>query len=75
MEKPNCYKCKHRGTIPGDCHSKCNHPKISDGTDDLNVTGNEQSIRGGWFSWPMNFDPIWLETCDGFESRGEEDDR
>ena len=22
-KKPNCYKCKYRGTIPGDAHSKC----------------------------------------------------
>ena len=25
-DKPNCYACKHRGTIPGDCHSCCRHP-------------------------------------------------
>ena len=28
---PNCYKCKHRGTIPGDAHSRCNHPEIPEG--------------------------------------------
>ncbi len=27
-EKPNCYKCQYRGTIPGDAHSKCGHPKV-----------------------------------------------
>lgn len=27
-EKPNCYECKHRGCVPGDAHSCCNHPKI-----------------------------------------------
>jgi hypothetical protein len=26
MEKPNCYKCEYRGTIPGDAHSCCKHP-------------------------------------------------
>jgi hypothetical protein len=20
----------------------------------------------GWFVWPLNFDPVWLENCDGF---------
>jgi hypothetical protein len=36
----------------------------------LNISGNETGIRGGWFYWPLNFDPIWLETCDGFEKKG-----
>ena len=24
-----CYECKHRGTVPGDAHSCCNHPEVS----------------------------------------------
>jgi len=24
--KPNCYKCIHRRSIPGDRHSSCHHP-------------------------------------------------
>lgn len=27
-KKPDCYKCVHRGTIPGDAHSQCNHPEV-----------------------------------------------
>ena len=26
--KPDCYKCKHRGTVPGDAHSCCRHPEV-----------------------------------------------
>ena len=33
----------------------------------LNVSGCDHGIRSGWFFWPLNFDPVWLETCDGFE--------
>lgn len=33
----------------------------------LNISGNECGIEKGWFFWPLNFDPVWLETCDGFE--------
>ena len=33
----------------------------------LNVTGSPHGVRHGWFNWPWNFDPIWLEQCDGFE--------
>ena len=25
--KPNCYKCIHRRSLPGDAHSSCDHPK------------------------------------------------
>lgn len=59
MEKPSCYKCVHRGSIPGDTHSNCANIKA-------NVDGNKHGIKNGWFNWPFNFDPIWLISCDGF---------
>jgi hypothetical protein len=37
----------------------------------LNIRGNAHGILHGWFLWPMNFDPVWLENCDGFEARHE----
>lgn len=58
--KAKCYECAHRRTIPGDCHSSCANRKAR-------VKGNEHGIAHGWFAWPWNFDPIWLESCDGFE--------
>lgn len=92
MTKPNCYECKWRGKIPGDCHSKCNHPKVAMTPDNplngllallgsvgrcsslpvklanpLNVEGDPHGIKKGWFCWPINFDPVWLQSCDGFE--------
>ena len=35
----------------------------------LNVKGDEYGVSQGWFSWPYNFDPVWLESCDGFEEK------
>jgi len=32
----------------------------------LNVKGHPHGIKNGWFIWPFNFDPVWLENCDGF---------
>ena len=32
------------------------------------VVGSEHGIRSGWFNHPLNFDPVWLESCNGFES-------
>ena len=60
MEKPDCYKCKHRRNIPGDCHSKCANT-------DADVVGDKYGRQSGWFMWPINFDPVWLISCNGFE--------
>ncbi len=57
--KPDCYKCIHRLDIIGDCHSQCNNLQA-------NVEGNPHGIKNDWFMWPLNFDPIWLTSCDGF---------
>ena len=88
--KPNCYKCRYRRDIPGDCHSSCAHPSVSNLGDNplevlftllgkrmpneshvigegLDIKGNPHGIKNGWFCWPFNFDPIWLENCDGYE--------
>ena len=85
--KPDCYKCKHRGTIPGDAHSQCKHPKVKIGDNpfealvdmirgktkeaakELEIKGHLHGIISGWFLWPANFDPVWLENCNGFEAK------
>jgi len=86
MNKPNCHKCIHRRSIPGDAHSECKHPFIEESPlgpimalfgvcDDssarhkLNIQANPHGVKMGWFMWPMNFDPIWLENCDGFKEK------
>ena len=32
----------------------------------LGVTGDPHGIKNGWFNFPWNFDPVWLNSCDGF---------
>lgn len=82
-EKPKCYNCKHRGEIPGDAHSMCCHPETGlrkghnpfmafgdmkpGARKALGVQGHETGVRRGWFAWPVNFDPVWLVSCDGYE--------
>jgi len=62
-ERPDCYDCKWRFNILGDAHSACSAPE---GT---KVKGHSAGIQGGWFMWPYNFDPTWLESCTGFTKR------
>ena len=44
-------------------------PPMQIGIEKLGVKGNSHGIKNGWFNWPMNFDPIWLESCNGFEKK------
>jgi len=36
---------------------------------ELNIKANPHGVKHGWFNFPFNFDPIWLENCDGFEKK------
>ena len=67
--KADCYKCIYRGEVPGDAHSCCRNPKTAR---ELNIRADYHGIRSGWFLWPANFDPVWLENCDGFTAKKEE---
>ena len=34
--------------------------------DKLGIKANYHGIKNGWFNFPFNFDPLWLEKCKGF---------
>lgn len=83
MATPKCYSCIHRGTVAGDAHSSCNHPKsggiaglmkIMAGYNPLNIQANRHGVEMGWFMWPVNFDPAWLINCDGFKPKEKTDE-
>lgn len=79
----DCYECKYRGTIPGDRHSKCQHPEVNKtGIDDCFMGGLAEAylgkanpakralgIKGGGPTWPANFNPIFLTACLGFTAK------
>lgn len=56
---PLCYQCKYRGTVPGDAHSCCTNKQAE-------VRAQPHGVQSGWFMHPINFDPVWLETCSGY---------
>lgn len=61
-----CYGCQFRMDIPGDAHSMCAvgifqaQGRIKDV---IQVSGSTHGTRSGWFAWPYNYDPVWLESC------------
>ena len=60
--KPDCYKCFYRAQTSFSHHSTC-------GNFHANVRGSVHGVRKGWFYWPFDFDPVWLEACDGFKAK------
>lgn len=39
--------------------------------DQLQIRANFHGIKNGWFVWPVNFDPVWLEHCGGYTAKAE----
>ena len=39
---------------------------IQAGIDELGIKANYHGIKNGWFNFPWNFDPLWLEECKGW---------
>jgi hypothetical protein len=35
------------------------------------IKANYHGIKQGWFNWPWNFDPVWLENCNAYEKKGQ----
>jgi hypothetical protein len=75
--KPNCFTCAHRRDLAGDAHSSCSalgdrgllaaglflrgQTELKAGA--IHVRGATHGVRSGWFMWPINYDPVWLEIC------------
>lgn len=56
-----CWSCKYRQDVPGNCHISCGKP-------DIDMVGNQHGIESGWFFYPILFDPVWKEKgCDNYE--------
>lgn len=45
---------------------------LSENAKKLNIVGHPTGVKRGWFIWPVNFDPVWLQSCDGFEEKDEQ---
>lgn len=69
-KNPLCYNCMHNGgvVLGSSHHIRCLAPmKVKN----LFVKSNEHGVRNGWFIWPFNFDPIWLESCSAYTAKNQ----
>ena len=65
MRRPNCHKCKYSKRIIGHFHLRCQRPK------EPKVVGSTHGklIPPAKMNFPLNFDPSWLDECNGFEEK------
>jgi hypothetical protein len=62
QKQTNCYVCEHRRPLVGDYHSRCVNYTAT-------VQQSKHGVEQGWCWWPHNFDPIWINSCDGFKEK------
>ena len=81
----NCKDCKFKGPIAfGSGHHRTCVALTDDLTGQLLLTQasikdkttgedavvqNPHGVKNGWCTWPINFDPIWIESCIFFTER------
>ena len=41
--------------------------KSSDGTSAVKI--NPEGVKNGWASWPLDFDPKWITSCELFKPK------
>jgi hypothetical protein len=77
----NCNKCKFHESIPGDAHVSCTmlpiqsrmyavviinlSAKVTTQTG-IEVVCEPHGVDSGWCNWPINYDPIWIKSCNQF---------
>jgi hypothetical protein len=64
LPSEKCRSCKFMQQLSFTHHIECTKKNII-------VSGSTHGINNGWFLFPFNFDPIWLEGCSGFRPKTE----
>lgn len=56
-----CWSCKHKRSLDWNTHIRCSKP-------DRWMTGSRHGIVNGWFTYPIEFDPVWkTKLCSNYE--------
>lgn len=62
-----CYKCQHRGSIPGDAHTQCKADWKG-----KKLPACKSAYGQQWYHFPFNFDPTWgPDQCEQFKAKEE----
>jgi hypothetical protein len=44
---------------------------LTNGENEPLVKLNPHGVKNGWAIWPINFDPVWIESCVFFKNKEE----
>lgn len=47
---------------------KCSGSKMVQGDKEFLVKLGEHGIMNGWAYWPIEYDPVWVKECSGYEA-------
>lgn len=61
--------CLNTGIAPGSGHH------IGCGNVFANVVISKHGFENGWAQYPINFDPIWINSCDGYSEKEEDKEK
>jgi len=61
--RPDCYACIHHKELPVNARIECRANRAT-------VEGHPLAHKHGWFNYPLNFDPLWVQNCDSFMPKG-----
>ena len=69
-DKNNCYNCAYKGNVPGSAHSTCSFNFVK--AEVQLPRANPHGISSGWFNFPIDFDPVWIEgECKAFSKESD----
>lgn len=70
--RKQCYGCAYKGQVPGSAHSQC---KFNFSKAGLKMPdGDEHGKRNGWYYFPYNYDPTWMnEVCEARSEKADPD--
>ena len=70
--KAKCFECAYKGAKPGDAHTRCKYDWSK--SKFMMPRGNPHGIRHGWYMFPLNYDPVWMqEECQAFATEANPD--
>lgn len=65
-----CDGCRNLRGVAGSAHARCEGMESALMAMTLFAVGSERTpkanahgVRMGWCMWPLDFDPIWIESC------------
>ena len=77
----NCNNCKFHESITGDAHVSCTILPLQargyaavlvnaiakiNTQSGVYITFEPHGVANGWCNWPLNYDPIWVKSCNQF---------